>query len=89
MTAAAPVLSTKCWQEHGLTITLGVIGAVTYAAGVAGYWIAPEWLETRDFLRNLGHGFAPLAAYNWMAGRLREVNKPEDPPDAKQDEETS
>jgi hypothetical protein len=66
------------WRYHSLTIVFLILGLVTYGAGIAGHWLAPEWLETRDFLRNLGHGFFPLALYNMLSKPLREVNKPDE-----------
>jgi hypothetical protein len=60
-----------------LTIVFGVIGIGCYAAGLALHLMAPQWLRTSDYLYNIGHGFAPLAVYNWLAGSLRERNKPE------------
>lgn len=53
------------------------LGLVCYVVGCAGYWVAPPYIETRDFIRNLGHGFFPFAVYNWLAGKYREVNRPE------------
>jgi hypothetical protein len=54
-----------------------VLGLVPYAIGTGMVWWLPDNLELRDFIRNLGHGFFPLAVYNFGAGYFREVNKPE------------
>jgi hypothetical protein len=80
----------KCkglWRNHGLSITFLVIGFACYLSGLWLHFVGPpsaepgkvEWLRTSDFLYNIGHGFFPLAVYNFLAGHLREVNKPEDP----------
>jgi hypothetical protein len=81
----APSLSDckRLWRNHGLSITFLLIGLGCYLAGLVLHFVGPpsdkvEWLRTSDFLYNIGHGFFPLAIYNFMAGRLREVNKPEE-----------
>ena len=66
------------WAKHGLTIVLALVGLACYAAGLTLHLYNLSWLRTSDFLYNIGHGFFPLAVFNALAGRLREVNKPEE-----------
>lgn len=74
------------WRNHGLSVVFFATGAGCYLAGLWLHHLGPaptcpsevEWLRTSDFLFNIGHGFFPLAIYNMLAGRLREVNKPEE-----------
>ena len=78
MTARVRAFWTRTWHCHSLTIAMGVAGLVCYVGGWIMHVLTPDWLRTSDFLYNIGHGFFPLAVYNMLAGRLRELNRPED-----------
>jgi hypothetical protein len=66
------------WCCHSLSVVMLVIGLGCYLEGLLLHLFMNEWLRTSDFAYNIGHGFFPLAIYNFGAGKLREINKPEE-----------
>ena len=66
-----------CWNDHSLSIVLGILGLTTYAIGIT-LAVTTDWVRISDFILNLGHGFFPIAVFYFFSGPLRERNRPED-----------
>ena len=65
----------KCWANHSLTIVLGIAGVLLIVIGMC---LEPG--KVFDLLLSLGAGLLTVVAFNLCAGKLREINKPEEPP---------
>jgi hypothetical protein len=63
----------KVWENHSLTIVLALLGVMFIGIAIPlreGTWF--------DIIVGFGHGCGAVALYNWLAGPLKERNKPED-----------
>jgi hypothetical protein len=63
----------RFWTDHSLSIVLGVLGAVS--SGTA--FLADPGTRWWDLFLGLGQGLLTVTAFNVLAGRFREVNKPD------------
>jgi hypothetical protein len=63
----------RLWENHSLTIVLALLGVMFIGIAIPlreGTWF--------DIIVGFGHGCGAVALYNWLAGPLKERNKPED-----------
>ena len=64
---------TRIWNDHSLSVVLSGLGIAFFA-------IAIPFREGTAFdtVLGLGHGCWTAVLINWLAGKFRERNKPED-----------
>jgi hypothetical protein len=76
------------WKNHSLTVVLTALGLVATAIAIAFVWPleADRWF---DLLSGLGAGFLTVALFQWLSGPLVERNKPEEPPDLTDDNDSA
>lgn len=71
-TEPRPMTVVKLWRDHSLSITLVVIGAALMLVSIPlseGTWF--------DLISQLGGSFFSVGCYNFLAGPLKERNRPE------------